>query len=410
MQNASRKIRAVASLVALLAVSGCEVFPEVPSVDCADDAYVVGVPGQFAVQELTVEWDVEQANFVSRREMLRFALPEDLVGAVFTLDDPGATPAYYDTFLDGRLMTSIADDPGTAQLSKGMGAWSNTVSVSVPSNAKTMPRNGRCLELDPLSLGGRLEDGATLTVSSVRRPLRQLGTTFDVQVRILDDAILTEELIALAPRIRQVFQNAGPNAPLPRLMDEALVWTSVDGTGSVVVDSEMAPGELYYELASAEMEGLERGVNIIFVSELLLESIDDDLTLLGLAGGIPAAPFDGTGASSLFISVESHLDANGNLLLDLMASTIAHELGHMLGLFHLTERDGVNFDPIADTPECSLGRYDANEDDAVGVSECLAAGADNMMFWEAVQGAPNRLSPEQIAVLRSHPLMYVESP
>jgi hypothetical protein len=36
-----------------------------------------------------------------------------------------------------------------------------------------------------------------------------------------------------------------------------------------------------------------------------------------------------------------------------LGQTMAHEIGHFLGLRHTTEHGGSEHDPISDTPECS---------------------------------------------------------
>jgi hypothetical protein len=54
-----------------------------------------------------------------------------------------------------------------------------------------------------------------------------------------------------------------------------------------------------------------------------------------------------TGAGLVFSSV--NLDGGGAD----MGQTMAHEIGHFLGLRHTSEHGGAAHDPITDTPECS---------------------------------------------------------
>src|SRR5438309_445465 len=81
------------------------------------------------------------------------------------------------------------------------------------------------------------------------------------------------------------------------------------------------------------------------------------------AGLVAAAPFAASPTSAL--------DTDG------MGTTAAHEIGHYLGLYHTSERDGSEHDPIDDTPEC-----------AAGDSACPDAA--NVMFWTG-GGGRNRL-------------------
>jgi hypothetical protein len=103
--------------------------------------------------------------------------------------------------------------------------------------------------------------------------------------------------------------------------------------------------------------------------------------LLGISSGIPAAhgvvgPFDG-----LLVHLRNHLDMDGELKAGLLEETLAHEMGHMLGLYHPTESDGATFDPLDDTPECPASSYDVDMDGTVYADECEDAGGDNLMFW-----------------------------
>ena len=64
-----------------------------------------------------------------------------------------------------------------------------------------------------------------------------------------------------------------------------------------------------------------------------------------------------------------------------LGETLAHELGHSLGLFHTAEADGRVLDPIPDTP---------------------AASADNLMTYNLKGGA---LTPQQGEIMRAHPVV-----
>lgn len=66
---------------------------------------------------------------------------------------------------------------------------------------------------------------------------------------------------------------------------------------------------------------------------------------IGVAGGIPGAPMQhGTTHSGLAYQ------PSGNPFYD--ATVLAHEIGHVAGLFHTTEFAITDTDPLADTPEC----------------------------------------------------------
>ena len=56
-------------------------------------------------------------------------------------------------------------------------------------------------------------------------------------------------------------------------------------------------------------------------------------------------------------------------------------MGHQLGLFHTTEKEGTVFDILSDTPECSWSSQNNDTDAFVSAEECDGFGGDNLMFW-----------------------------
>ncbi len=98
--------------------------------------------------------------------------------------------------------------------------------------------------------------------------------------------------------------------------------------------------------------------------------------VLGMAGHIPGpAGKQGTPFSGVAVAMTGY-----EYYPRIMGLTMAHELGHWLGLFHPSEFSGDMFDPLNDTPECSSA-YDGNGDGAVDWDECQDNGAENVMFW-----------------------------
>ncbi len=139
---------------------------------------------------------------------------------------------------------------------------------------------------------------------------------------------------------------------------------------------------------------IESAVNVYLVRELSTEHGP----LLGYASGIPG--FVGFEGEGVLVATSGHRHDDGSIHVADLANTLAHEIGHFLGLSHTTEADGSNHDPIADTSECTLAD-DADSDHALSLHECEQADASNLMFW---LGVGTSLTEEQGAILRSNPL------
>lgn len=116
------------------------------------------------------------------------------------------------------------------------------------------------------------------------------------------------------------------------------------------------------------------------------------------AGGIPGPlGMHGTGSSGIAIATDM-MRGDGLQL----GRTLAHEIGHYLGLFHTSEADGSVLDALADTPECRSDRDRARN--GLDRDDCNDAGADNLMFWSVTQESV--LTAQQGAVLRSAVVLH----
>jgi hypothetical protein len=125
-------------------------------------------------------------------------------------------------------------------------------------------------------------------------------------------------------------------------------------------------------------------------------------TTLGIASGIPGAPIRGSGISGVVISLVDW----GNRPKTLAATTV-HETGHWLGLFHTSERDGLHFDPLDDTPRCPIER-DHDGNGLVEAWECFFQDANNVMFWLSDTGGQpqDHWSDGQAFVMVRHPAVH----
>ncbi|MEE2756027.1 MAG: hypothetical protein VYA30_05180 [Myxococcota bacterium] len=126
------------------------------------------------------------------------------------------------------------------------------------------------------------------------------------------------------------------------------------------IDSEFAivsieeGDESLGRLVGQSVAAPHHGANVFFVDEILTGDIDFP-SIPGVAAAVPNPPFlPGTVASGVAVATKGPLSVPpGNRFLDppAIGQTIAHELGHALGLVHTSEYDGVTHDVFDDTLE-----------------------------------------------------------
>lgn len=126
-----------------------------------------------------------------------------------------------------------------------------------------------------------------------------------------------------------------------------------------------------------------------------------DATILGAAGSIPGGLL-GSEKSGMILSASAN--AGPDLVyseseIDLLGSTMAHELGHMLGLFHPVERSYERWDALSDTERCE------------SESACQGALGTNLMYPTALCTSTTCLSQtdlteDQTGVLQRYTGVY----
>lgn len=132
-------------------------------------------------------------------------------------------------------------------------------------------------------------------------------------------------------------------------------------------------------------------LDVFFISDFAAQGTTDTG---GITGATPVPwGMHGTGASGIAIATDALAGEPARL-----GRTLAHELGHALGLFHTTEVNGDVFDPLPDTPVCDRSR-DANRT-GLDAEDCEGAGADNLMF-PTTNASASKLTADQVALIRS---------
>lgn len=131
----------------------------------------------------------------------------------------------------------------------------------------------------------------------------------------------------------------------------AITYRDIGAEFKVIESVQGADSDLM-ALFQASDGATEGGLNLFFVEELSAGAFGGLGVILGVAGGIPGPPLvAGTHRSGVAISVKEIEGAPAGI-----DTTIAHEMGHFLGLFHTSEQSFFGLapeihDPLPDTPD-----------------------------------------------------------
>lgn len=164
---------------------------------------------------------------------------------------------------------------------------------------------------------------------------------------------------------------------------------------------------------------VQRTLDLFLVTRITFDSGSGAFAVVGLDGTIPGpATVNGTVASGAMIAAEDlragTCPAPGGALdlvrcgADLVAYVAAHEAGHFLGLYHVTESAGDRWDPLGSTPRCSCACQTGPCNDLVASScrrSTTCGGGQNLMFWLLETSSRGYLTGEQGQVVRASPLV-----
>ena len=160
--------------------------------------------------------------------------------------------------------------------------------------------------------------------------------------------------------------------------------------------SEVSPTFTNSTTSALVKKGSSDAVNIFFIEDYSPPGSG----MLGNAPGMPGSMGDVNSWNGVLASLTAH--ATGTELdAQLLGETAAHEMGHQLGLFHTTEKEGTVFDILSDTPECSSSSQDNDSNGTVTAEECDTLGGDNLMFWTSWSSASRSTGKKQ-ETLSSH--------
>lgn len=261
--------------------------------------------------------------------------------------------------------------------------------------------------------------GLKLTVIRKKDPLTRYGS-FDVNVILVDEnnrnAAATakgqQNLDALFAQVYDHYKQ--PNAGIKLGQINAYDWRCETGNSYSTVNVIEVGDFLKKASALVPSTSGNAAVNVFLVSSLSYDQAN--LTVLGISGAIGGPPINNTGKSGVVFSSFNMLERYNSRctpgvtcspsLQDSdfveMSSTISHEIGHYLGLNHLTEGDSSASDPIPDTPVCSASGG------KISHSSCLVTGLNNCSVYTGCLNYDGKTTfcPDQVDCQFNHVMWY----
>lgn len=349
--------------------------------DCPADALELGVAGALSVDTLPVSWEFSDVCEASLGDPVYVRVPEDIESLSITVESGGAQTLIGFLEMDGETLIDVRefDGPtgiGQPPLKHLPAAAASTV---LPMGNATFPTPG-CLALQPLALSDL--SGQSGEVHFVSRRVAG-GGRLSVNAVVVEGAgdVPDAELSALFGIASEILENNDAAT-----VDEIVVTRVTTPDGAVIPFEGPEINALRSEFGSSDPNVL----NVFFI-----DSFAGEPGLLGIAAGVPGPNgVAGTASSGVTVALAGSVE-NGLLInTQLLAETVAHEIGHQMGLFHSTESMGEEHDLADDTPQCTLDD-DLDGDGMLFAEEC--PDGHNLMFWTS--GAPgfvqDELSPTQ---------------
>ncbi|NCG21450.1 MAG: hypothetical protein GWP91_20760, partial [Rhodobacterales bacterium] len=205
-------------------------------------------------------------------------------------------------------------------------------------------------------------------------------------------------------RVNVVFAgDARQNAGLHQAFDEALLhWVSLYDTVGVTLDvtqSEWDTADLSAPVFGIEPDyiSIANASDPFTVSVVIVPELADFEDVFGVAGDIPG-PLSATTRSAVIIAGDLSAGSDGVFNPEetrIFGETMAHEVGHYMGLYHPVETEWDHWDSLDDTDECT------------GQNRCITAMSDHLMFPFPVCGlaacqAQVVLTGDQMGVMQAY--------
>ena len=136
-----------------------------------------------------------------------------------------------------------------------------------------------------------------------------------------------------------------------RILDYSISPISLPNPNFNVDDTTTVMGQIDDVLRQARSSGSARADSVHVVVVRNIGGSEPS----GYAMGLPG-PFDADRSNAaVLVSTDAYTDSDNLLDVEGLGSTVAHEVGHFMGLYHTSESNGAQHDPIPDSPQCDGG-------------------------------------------------------
>lgn len=317
---------------------------------------------------------------------VRFTVPDDAVSMV--IEVRGERGLYF----VGKLVPPSGGDlvESGAIVTRDAREVPGTVDWMLPNNPDRMLESGEySLTLrGEDSSGGRLSENVSVLVYVKHRSTpTDCGVKLDFLVDRNATADYETAIDGVVDRMVPLLYPVGIGIIDYQIQQVSVPLPSVDVTGASWRQTLDAVNSV---LAEARASGSARpdAVHLVLVKDIVGRT-----GAAGYSMGLPGPYAPDRPTSAVLISTSAWTDSRGEIDVDGMYTTVSHEMGHFLGLYHTSEIDGLLHDPIADTPECSGTQPICDDDSYAGNIMTTRQGARRHQFT-AGQGT----------VMRRHPL------